>query len=323
MKDGAEPRSEIRLVYMGTAAFAVPTLVQLFDQGFTISGVVTQPDKRSGRGQTVHSSAVKREAQKLHLAIYQPVSLKDDVARTLFRDLAPDMIVVAAYGKILPDWLLRLPRFGAVNLHASLLPKYRGAAPIHWAIASGETETGVCTMQMDVGLDTGPVFLCERTSIGADETVTELSDRLAVIGAGLVIRTIEEILKGTLQPSAQDHSQATLAPILKKENGIIEWFNPAQAIHNQVRAFNPWPGTVTRFRDTTCKILKTIVSSGKTECEPGTLLLEKRKLLACCGNGTLLEICEIQPENRRPVSGFDFANGVRIQPGESFARMNN
>jgi methionyl-tRNA formyltransferase len=308
---------------MGTSIFAVPTLVRLFEEGFTITGVVTQPDKPGGRGQLLQESPVKKKARDLHLSVYQPITVKDEPARALFRALEPEMIVVVAYGKILPTWLLDMPRFGAVNLHGSLLPRYRGAAPIHWAIANGETETGVCTMQVDAGLDTGPVYLCEKTSIDPSETVPQLSDRLAKMGADLMSRTIKGIVKGTVQPQPQDNGLATHAPILKKFHGIIDWRDPAVAIHNRVRAFNPWPGTVTRFRDTTCKILKTrvAVSRETSPAIPGRIAIENRILYASCGDGTWIEVLEIQPENRKLVSGADFANGVRIQPGEKFERL--
>jgi methionyl-tRNA formyltransferase len=310
----------IKLAYMGTSAFAVPVLVRLFEEGFTIAGVITQPDKPSGRGQSVHASPVKQAAHDLQLAVYQPATLKDDHARALFQAMEPDMIVVVAYGKILPPWLLKLPGYGAVNLHGSLLPRYRGAAPIHWAIANGETETGVCTMQVDEGLDTGPVYLCEKTSIQPDETVPELSRRLAILGTELMIRTIHGMVDGSIQPTPQDHSRATLAPILKKHHGFINWERPAHEIHNLVRAFNPWPGTVGMFRGGICKILKTRPLA-EDAGSPGSISMDKRRLRVACGPGTSLEILELQPSNRKPISGSDFANGARIVAGEKFERV--
>jgi methionyl-tRNA formyltransferase len=310
----------MKLVYMGTSAFAVPTLVRLVDEGFSFAGVITQPDKPSGRGQAVQASPVKKKALELQLPVYQPTTLRDENARRLFAELNPDLIVVVAYGKILPPWLLELPKFGTVNLHGSLLPKYRGAAPIHWAVANGESETGVCTMQVDAGLDTGPVYLCEKTPIDPDETVPVLSDRLATMGAGLAVQTINGILAGTLTSQPQDQARATLAPILKKSHGFIDWQDSAERIHNRVRAFNPWPGTMTRFRGGICKILRTRPAAGSSG-EPGTLAVEKRVLRVNCGEGTALEILELQAENRKPVSGADFANGARIQTGEKFDRV--
>ena len=257
------------------------------------------------------------------MPIYQPVTLKNDEARTLFQAIQPDLLVVVAYGKILPMWLLQLPRFGALNLHGSLLPKYRGAAPIHWALANGETETGVCTMQLDEGLDTGPVYLCEKTLIGPEETVAELSDRLADIGKELMLQTVNGIIHGQLTSRTQDHDAATYAHVLKKNHGFIDWTEAAAKIHNRVRAFNPWPGTVTRFRGGVCKILKSKARANKpqTQGTPGTISVEQRVLAVACGDGNALEILQLQPENRKPVAGGDFANGAHIAPGEKFERI--
>jgi methionyl-tRNA formyltransferase len=247
----------LKLVFMGSATFALPSLNCLFERGYEITAVITQPDKPSGRGQTLQGPPVKRRAFELLLPIHQPKSLKTDDARDLFNALAPDMIVVVAYGKLLPPWLLELPRYGCINLHGSILPRYRGAAPVHWAIANGEEKTGVCSMLLEEGLDTGPVYLCAETGIGPEETAPQLYDRLSEIGGPLMLATVEGIVNGTLKPKFQDDSQATFAPILKKEHGFIDWTMPAVKIHNCVRAFNPWPGTVTRFRGSICKILKT------------------------------------------------------------------
>ena len=308
---------------MGTSAFAVPTLVRLFEAGLPITAVVTQPDKPSGRGQNLNEPPVKRKAFELHLSIYQPVSLKTEEARLLFQAMQPDLLVVVAYGKILPPWLLQLSHHGAMNLHGSLLPKYRGAAPIHWAVANGETETGVCTMQLDEGMDTGPVYLCEKTSIGPEETVAELSDRLADIGKELALKTVNEIAAGKTTTKPQNSAEATYAPILEKSHGFIDWNLPAAKIHNHVRAFNPWPGTTTRFRGNVCKILRTkaVGQTPPRQGEAGTIVLEQRMLYVACGDGTALEILQLQPENRKPIAGGDFANGARIQPGEKFERM--
>jgi methionyl-tRNA formyltransferase len=304
---------------MGSAAFAIPSLVELFERGYTIAGVITQPDKPGGRGQALQSPPVKMKAFELHLPIYQPSSVKNEAARALFQALDPAVVVVAAYGKILPAWLLELPKYGCVNLHGSLLPKYRGAAPIQWAIANGETTTGVCTMQMDVGMDTGPVFLCESTPIGPEETVTELSARLAERGSRLLVRTIVGILDGTLQPQPQNHELATQAPVLKKSHGFVDWRKPAESIYNQVRAFNPWPGTVSRFRGITCKILKSrVAGAADSGWAAGTVAASTRSLAVTCGDGVLLELLEVQPENRKPVTGRDFVNGARIRTGEKF-----
>ena len=320
---------------MGSATFALPTLDALFETGYTLTGVITQPDKPTGRGQVLQATPVKKRAYELQLPVYEPKSLKTDETRELIRALAPDLIVVVAYGKILPSWLLQFPADGCVNLHGSLLPEYRGAAPVHWAIANGEEKTGVCTMLLDEGLDTGGVFLCEETQISPDETTPELYGRLAAKGAPLVVKTVEGILAGTLKPKPQDDSQATFAPILKKEDGFLNWTWNATKIHNRVRAFNPWPGTVTKFRGMNCKILRTAVVAvwdgppvgghrPPLQLSPGTVVGMKGRLTVMCGDGMPIEILSIQPENRKSVSGADFANGARIQAGEKFdALMDN
>jgi methionyl-tRNA formyltransferase len=319
------------VIFLGTSAFAVPTLQGLVERGYPIAAVITQPNKPSGRGQSFKAPPVKEKAQELNLKTYQPAKLKDDETRSLFQGLHPDLLVVVAYGKILPPWLIELPQYGVVNLHGSLLPKYRGAAPIQWAVANGETETGVCTMQIDAGLDTGPVYLCEKTAIGPNETADELSERLAIIGVDLMTRTIDGIKAGTLRPTAQADSRATVAPILRREDGYIDWNEPAQAIHNRIRAFNPWPGVVADFRGMVCKFLKSRMDTMEQQPEravstsadnaPGTILANRKSLSVVCGEGTLLQVLELQLPNRKPVRAQDFVNGMRIQPGEKFARV--
>jgi methionyl-tRNA formyltransferase len=308
---------------MGSATFALPSLDALFEAGLNITAVITQPDQPAGRGQLLRSSPVKKHANELHLPTYQPDSLKTEATRELIRTLAPDLIVVVAYGKILPPWLLEFPKYGCINLHGSVLPKYRGAAPVHWAIANGEERTGVCTMLLDAGLDTGPVYLCEETPIGPDETAAELYQRLAAAGAALTVKTVEGILRGTLKPKPQDDTQATLAPPLKKEDGWLNWAWPAHKVHNRVRAFNPWPGTVAKFRGMTCKILKTAAGPPPLPqpLAPGSVIATKGRFAVMCGDGNLLEILSIQAENRKAVSGADFANGARIQAGEKFVSL--
>src|SRR5205809_5159162 len=248
---------------MGSATFALPSLDRLFERGYEIRGVITQPDKPSGRGQILHSPPVKGRAFDLHLPVYQPASLKTEETQSLIQALGPDLVVVVAYGKILPPWLLHFPPNGCINVHGSILPKYRGAAPVHWAIANGETITGVCTMLLDEGLDTGPVFVCEEMPIGSDAAAPEVYDRLARMGAPLIVKTVQGIVDGTLKPTPQDNSQATLAPMLKKEDGFLNWSRPAREIHNRARAFNPWPGTVAKFRGQLCKILRTTIGGDR------------------------------------------------------------
>lgn len=306
---------------MGTATFALPSLNYLFEKRCEINGVITQPDKPSGRGQSVQALPVKKRAYELRLPTYQPASLRSEEARQLIVALAPEVIVVVAYGKILPPWLLQFPRLGCINLHGSLLPKYRGAAPVHWAVANGESKTGVCTMLLNEGLDTGPVYRCGETNIGSEETVSELYDRLAVLGAPLLHATLEGIVEGRLSPEPQDDSKASFAPLLKRDDGFIDWKMPAAQIHNRVRAFNPWPATVAKFRGSVCKVLKTKIGAVASSSSPGLILLSKGKLAVSCGDGITLEILSIQPENRKAISGADFANGARIQPDEKFGSV--
>ena len=314
---------------MGSATFALPSLNRLFERGYEITGVITQPDKPSGRGQTVQSPPVKRRAFDLHLPIYQPSSLKTEETQSLIQALRPDVIVVVAYGKILPPWLLQFPSYGCINVHGSILPKYRGAAPVHWAIANGEKSTGVCTMLLDEGLDTGPLYLCRETLIDPNETTAELYNRLADLGADALIDTLEGVMNSSLKPTPQDNSKATFAPILKKEHGFINWHMAAVEIHNRVRAFNPWPGTVAKFRGVTCKIVKTAIGESAeaqarqpaAPLQSGFIVVARGSLAVVCGDGALLEIVLIQPENRKVVSGADFANGARIHPDEKFEAL--
>ncbi|PYS02940.1 MAG: methionyl-tRNA formyltransferase [Acidobacteria bacterium] len=314
---------------MGSATFALPSLNRLFERGYEITGVITQPDKPSGRGQTVQSPPVKRRAFDLHLPIYQPSSLKTEETQSLIQALRLDVIVVVAYGKILPPWLLQFPSYGCINVHGSILPKYRGAAPVHWAIANGEKSTGVCTMLLDEGLDTGPLYLCRETLIDPNETTAELYNRLADLGADALIDTLEGVMNSSLKPTPQDNSKATFAPILKKEHGFIDWHMAAVEIHNRVRAFNPWPGTVAKFRGVTCKIVKTAIGESAeaqarqpaAPLQSGSIVVARGSLAVVCGDGALLEIVLIQPENRKVVSGADFANGARIHPDEKFEAL--
>ncbi len=314
----------MKLVFMGTADFAVPSLGALREAGHELVGVFTQPDRRAGRGRKMRPSPIKEAAIELDLPIHQPDSLKTDEARDLLTNLSPVLIAVVAYGKIIPRWLIDLPPRGVVNVHGSILPRYRGAAPVNWAIANGESRTGVCAMQIDEGLDTGPVYLCEETEIDPGDTAPVLSSRLAAIGASLLIRTLEGIEGGTLLPKPQDEGQATLAPRLTKQNGVIEWSETAQQIHDKVRAFLPWPSVTVRFGDTPFKILEsrpTGVVDKKKESQVGTIIFEQNRLKVTCGGGSVLELLQLQAENRGPVTGAEFANGMRIRSGAMFASI--
>jgi methionyl-tRNA formyltransferase len=320
----AEP-STLRLVFCGTPDFAVPSLLHLHSQtDFKIAEVITQPDRPSGRGNTLSESPVKKLAQAIGLSIQQPGKIRERYVEDRLRELAPDAIVIIAYGQIIPARLLSIPRLGWINLHASLLPKYRGAAPIHWAIASGETKTGVTSMRIDAGMDTGEILLTRETPIGPTETTPDVSKRLAEIGAPLLSETLRRLDAGTLRPVPQNNAEATYAPILRREDGRIDWSRCAPEIYNRMRGFTPWPGAFTEFRGKTCHVSGLPVSNHLREKitagAPGTLLREDGELLASCGDATLLRITSVKMEGRKEVSALEFANGARLVSGERFGQ---
>jgi methionyl-tRNA formyltransferase len=298
---------------MGTPVFAVASLEALVAAGHTVAAVYTQPDRPKGRGQELAFSPVKEAALRLGLPVYQPERIRN-VAPELAAFGAKAMVCVG-YGQILPQSIIDLTPIGVVNVHASLLPLYRGAAPIQWAIANGETETGVTTMRIDAGLDTGDMLRKAEIDIEPEETAPELSARLAVLGAELLIETLEMMEQGQLVPEPQDHDSATLAPILKKEDGIIDWSRPASVIHARLRGFTPWPGATTTFRGMGLKVLTARVSD-VSGLAPGQLAMRGRALVAGCGEGTALELVDVQPEGRKRVSGESFANGARLLENE-------
>lgn len=298
------------LVFLGTPAFAVPTLEALVAAGHAVRCVVTQPDRPSGRGQSLTASPVKETALRLGLPVYQPERIRRPEAVAALADLQPDAMVVVGYGQIIPQSVIDIPPHGIINVHASLLPKYRGAGPVQWAIANGETRTGVTTMRIDAGLDTGDMLLKAESEIGPDETAAELGARLAAMGAALLVETLQRL--ESIVPEKQDPAQATYAPLIKKEDGLIDWRRPAQAIHNRVRGFQPWPGAYTRFRGQQLHVWKSRVAADAPGT-PGGLLL--RPLRAVCGAGTL-ELLEVQLEGRKRISADAFANGQRISAGD-------
>lgn len=310
----------LRIVFCGTPAFAVPSLRHLIAQpDFQIAGVVTQPDRPRGRGQETASSPVKAAAIAAGIDVYQPEKIRSEEVFEYFKRLAPDAVAIIAYGQIVPARLLEIPRLGWINVHASLLPKYRGAAPINWAIANGEKRTGLTTMRIDAGLDTGPTLLKFETDIGPDETAPELSSRLADAGAPLIVETLRKLERGEITPVPQNNSQATLAPPLKKEEGRMDWSLDAHKIYNRIRGFDPWPGAFTTFRGKNCRIwgkpLKPISAGGT----PGIVLPTREDgLLVICGGGTVLRVEQVQLEGRNRVTDGEFMNGARIVPGERF-----
>jgi len=307
----------MKLVYLGTPQFAVGPLRALAAAGHEIAGVVTRSDKPAGRGRSLTAPPVKVVAEGMRVPVFQPRRVREPAFVDQLRTLDPEVIVVAAYGQILPKEILTLPKYGCINIHASLLPLYRGAAPINWAIIRGEVRTGITIMRMDVGMDTGAILLQESIPIDPADTAGTMTGKLAVVGARLIVAALPLIAEGKLQPVAQDESRATLAPLLKKENGLIDWNLSAVEIHDRVRGLSPWPGAYT-FLDK--KMVKIIASEplGGTG-EPGLLYERDRNTLeAGTGKGLLRIVC-IQPESKKPMIAGDFLRGHRGIDGKKFS----
>jgi methionyl-tRNA formyltransferase len=308
----------MRIVFCGTPQFAVPSLKHLLTlSDFEIVSVYTQPDRPRGRGQEISFSPVKEVAVAAGLDVQQPAKVRAPEVEEHLRRIEPDAIVIIAYGQIIPARLLPIPRLGWINLHASLLPKYRGAAPIQWAIASGETVTGNTTMRIDAGMDTGEMLLQEEMRIGGAETAPELAGRLAEAGAALMAKTLRGLASGEMAGRAQDHAAATMAPMLKREDGRIAWGRTATEIYNRVRGFAPWPGAYTEFRGQMCH-LRGKPGAGEAMGEPGTILVEKDLVRVVCGGGSALEITHVKQEGRREILAGEFVRGARVESGERF-----
>ena len=319
--------SRTRIVFCGTPQFAVPTLKHLLaSPDFELLAVITQPDRPRGRGHEVSFSPVKEVALAAHLAVHQPEKIRATEVQELLEKLSPDFIVIIAYGQIVPARLLHIPKGGWINLHASLLPKYRGAAPINWAIVNGETQTGLTTMRIDAGMDTGEILLQHEIEIGPTETSPELAGRMSEAGAQLMEETLRGLAAGNIIPRRQNGAEATLAPILKKEDGRIDWQRPAQEIFNRMRGFAPWPGAYTTFRKQTCHLWAEPVSnqvfttqfSATASVAPGTLFAEKNALFVFGGSATVLKIQSVKLEGRKQVSASEFAMGARLKSAERF-----
>jgi methionyl-tRNA formyltransferase len=306
----------MKLVFCGTPQFAVPTLNALAEAGHEIALVVCQPDRPSGRGHEIAIPAVKQRALELGLQVTQPEKIKNNAEfQSQLGALAPQVIVVVAYGRIIPKWMLDLAPLGNLNLHASLLPKYRGAAPIQWAIAGGEQVTGATTMRIDEGLDTGDILLQSEVPILGTDTAVTLAPRLAEAGAALMVETLRGLESNSLHPKPQDDAQATLAPILKKEDGRIDFSLTATQLVNRLRGFQPWPGAFTAFRGRQLQITQARV--GPSQSIPaGELRAAPNGLLVGCGDGTVLEILELQPEGKKRITAREFINGYRLKDGE-------
>lgn len=304
---------KIRVVFMGTPEFAKPSLLKLIEDGHNVCAVFTQPDKPKGRGYTLCAPPVKELAQSLSIEVYQPQTLRDENVPEILRKLAPDVIVVVAYGKLLPLKVLTLPPFGCINVHASLLPKYRGAAPIQWAVINGEKETGVTTMMMDIGLDTGDMLLKKETPIGENETAGELHDRLSVMGAQLLSETLRKLAGGTLERVEQRHAFATYAPMIDKTMRNIDWSLSAGQINNLIRGLSPYPTATTLLNGKLLKIYRArpvaavVGLVGEVNCGNG--------FVVCCGEDTALELLEVQYEGGRRMSAEEFLRGHPVEYG--------
>ena len=323
----------MRLIFCGTPQFAVPTLKHLLAKSdFEVIAVITQPDRPRGRGQQLSVSSVKEVALTAKLPVHQPEKIRDPEVQQLLEKLAPDVIVIIAYGQIIPARLLSIPKHGWINLHASVLPKYRGAAPINWAIANGETRTGLTTMRIDAGMDTGDILLQREMEIGPNETAPELAARISETGAPLMEETLRGLTAGAILPHPQNHNEATVAPILRKEDGRINWNLPAQEIYNRMRGFAPWPGAYSTFRGQTCHAWAEPVVEPNSlpdgfldsapfsaaRSAPGTLIGGNNKWFVSCGNATLLRLQSVKLQGRRQITASEFANGTRLKPADRF-----
>jgi methionyl-tRNA formyltransferase len=307
------------LVFCGTPRFAVPTLEKLVEAGHSVPIAVTQPDRPRDRGLEMAVSPVKETATRLGVDVLQPATLKNNAEfRGKLRETKPDAIIVVGYGRIIPQWMIDLPRFGNLNLHASLLPKYRGAAPIQWAIASGESVTGVTTMRIDAGLDTGDILMQREIPIALEDTAETLGPILASLGAELMIETLRELEGGQIHPIPQDPSRATLAPILKKEDGRMDFARSARDLLNRLRGFQPWPGAFTIFKGKTLRVHRARAAQSAIRLTPGQIAVEGSRLIVGCGKeaDTALELIEVQVEGKRRMTAQEFMNGYRPEPGD-------
>ena len=307
----------MRLVFMGTPQAAVPTLRRCLEDGHEVVAVWTQPDRPAGRGNKVSFSPVKEFAVAHGLSVFQPARIKNDEAKQLFAAHNADVAVVVAYGRILPDEFLRAPRRGCINVHFSLLPLYRGAAPANWAVVNGEIDTGVTTMFIEPALDTGPILLQQKTPIGEKETAPELMERLAEIGAELLVETLARL--HDLTPRPQHDADATFAPVLNKEDGLIDWSLSAFAIERRVRGFQPWPNAYTSFNSKGLTIWSAEPATTTTTAKPGEIIVANHgELVVSCGDQTALRLIEVQPESRKRITVREFISGARLKVGDRF-----
>jgi methionyl-tRNA formyltransferase len=309
----------VRLVFLGSGGFAIPSFEALLDAGHQVAALVTQPDREKGRGLELAPPPLKPVALAHGVPVIQPPRIKSPEAAEELRRLAPEAQVVVAYGQIIPRAVFASPPLGTINVHASLLPRHRGAAPIQWAIAEGDPVTGVTTMLIEEGLDTGPMLLARSTPIGDEETAPELERRLAGLGAEVLLETLQGLAEGTVHPVPQDATRATVAPMIRKEHGVIDWSAPADVLARRVRAFQPWPGMVTAFAGRGLKVLRARPEAGDAGAAPGALLrVDQDGLVVAAGRGTALRLLEVQPESRRAMPAAAFAAGARVSAGARF-----
>ena len=308
----------MKILFMGTPDFAARCLSELAKTGNEIVGAVCQPDKPVGRKQELKMPPVKCAAIELGIPVFQPETLKNGEGVKLLESLEPELVAVVAYGKLLPKDFLSYPRFGCINVHASLLPKYRGASPIHWAVINGETETGITVMQMDEGLDTGDILLVRKLPIGIDETTEDMYDKLAPLGASALCEAIGLIAGGGISPVAQDDSAATKVGLLSKETGRIDWTKPALSVHNLIRGLYSWPCTFSSVCGKKVKIYLSRLSDMKGGAEPGEVVRSDRRLVVTCGDGNCVELLELQLEGKKRMKASDLLNGFRIPAGTKF-----
>ena len=304
----------MRIIFMGTPEFAAPAIDSLLAAGHEIAAVFSQPDKPKGRGYSLAPPPVKVKAMEHNIPVYQPKSMRDGEALRIFNEIKPDVGVVIAYGKILPQEILDAPQYGCINVHASLLPKYRGAAPIQWSVIDGEPKTGVTTMQMDAGLDTGDMLLRSETDILPDETAGELHDRLSAMGAELIVRTLDALEKGELRPEKQDDSQTCYAKMLTKELCAVDWSRSAREIHNQIRGLSPWPVATAVLEGKKLKLHRSAVSSLDAPDAQCGEIISLEPLTVKCGSGAI-ELLEIQAEGKKRMLSVDYLRGHKIETG--------
>jgi methionyl-tRNA formyltransferase len=305
--------SRFRIVFMGTPEFACPTLQALVDRGEEVVAVVTQPDRPKGRGQQLAPPPVKELAQRHGIPVLQPVKVRQPEVVEQLKELAPDLIVVVAFGQILPKSVLEIPRHGCINIHASLLPRWRGAAPINWCLIGGDTETGVTTMQMDVGLDTGDMLVKRTIPIGPDDDARTLHDKLSLLGAEALGETLDLLAAGRLVAEKQDDALTCYAAMLKKEDGELDWSRPATELRNRIRGMNPWPGTFTFWDGKLVKVFRG--GEGAGSGQPGTVLRAGRDgIEVACGSGSLV-LAELQLEGKKRLPAAEFLAGCRLEPG--------